>query len=988
MSESRGKGPADVALRERLQAALAERYVIVDEMGHGASAVVVAARDVRHFDRDVAIKVIRPEVAESVGVTRFRREMQLVAKLNHPHILPLHDWGEADGLLYYVMPLVQGESLRARLEREKQLPLDQAVRITRDISAALQYAHTHGVVHRDVKPENILLEEGEASLTDFGLARAVERVEGESVTASGIAVGTAAYMSPEQASGGAGDARSDQYSLACVLYEMLAGDPPFHASTVRAMLARHRSDTPAHLTSVRPSLPAGVDDAVLRALAKVPADRFASVTQFAQAVETALTGATLVAVRAPTPPDPEATRGSKRIGRRRWALGTGALVAIAALAWWGIAALNILPGDRAPPLDANRIAVAPFDVIGATDSVWRFGLVHVLSRNLDGAGLLRTVPPNLVVRDWSGRPNDVSARQFARQTGAGLVLYGQLVPSGRDALRLRASILDLSTDQGVADIDLEGQPSQVLQLADSVTIVALNALARSRRIASVAEAGFLTRSLPALKAFLQGEQYYRANNFSIARRHYEMAIAEDTAFAVAYRRLRGVHRALGDEFDSLSLAYAKRAGDLNRGLGRRDSLLIVADSLAAAHPPGDLFYEFADQQRMRRRLQALETAIREYPGDPDARMELAEARYHVGDRLGYAPEHALTDFENAIVREPAFAPAYYHAIQLALTERGADSARQLVEQYLTVLPGDRRFQLVNLLLSPRSADQQNAARLLRELSPDSLLSAGIVMQGSRPIRDRSEAIYRALLARRDVVSSERETDVRYWLANLLLRSGKPAAANVARSGMPSSLVYHIVVPLSYMGETKPAEADSFFAWIESPLGRRSLYALGWFGSRGDTNALNRFVRVHGVMRARDSTLRFRRYVAGAAAAYLSLAKGDTATSLRQFLSLPESLCNALCQPQRIQTSLLLLSSGRAAEAAALLDRFPAGGSVTAHDEVHWRLARARASLAQGDSASARRRYARIVELYEPDNEWSREIVALAKSALARQDPTP
>ncbi|HEV8362285.1 MAG TPA: serine/threonine-protein kinase, partial [Gemmatimonadaceae bacterium] len=302
MSESRDKGPADVALRERLQVALAERYVIVDEIGHGASAIVVAARDARHFNRDVAIKVIRPEVAESVGVSRFRREMQLVAQLNHPHILPLLDWGEAAGLLYYVMPLVQGESLRARIMREQQLPLDQAVHITRDVASALQHAHTHGVVHRDVKPENIMLVEGEASLTDFGLARALERREGESVTASGIAVGTAAYMSPEQASGGAGDARSDQYSLACVLYEMLAGDPPFHASTVQAMLARHRADTPAHLTSVRPSLPAGVDDAVLRALSKVPADRFLDVAHLAQALEAALTSATLAAVRALTPP--------------------------------------------------------------------------------------------------------------------------------------------------------------------------------------------------------------------------------------------------------------------------------------------------------------------------------------------------------------------------------------------------------------------------------------------------------------------------------------------------------------------------------------------------------------------------------------------------------------------------------------------------------------------------------------------------------------
>src|SRR5256712_2524663 len=222
----------------RLQTALTGRYTIERELGRGGMAIVYLAQDLKHR-RSVAIKVLHPELAAAVGTDRFLREIEIAASLTHPHIVPLHDSGEADGFAYYVMPYVEGESLRERLSRETQLPLDGAVQIAREVADALAYAHSHDVVHRDIKPENILLEAGHAVVSDFGIARAISAAGGEKLTATGLAVGTPAYMSPEQLAGGEHvDGRTDVYSLGCVLYEMLAGGPPLPGPPAQAVQGR------------------------------------------------------------------------------------------------------------------------------------------------------------------------------------------------------------------------------------------------------------------------------------------------------------------------------------------------------------------------------------------------------------------------------------------------------------------------------------------------------------------------------------------------------------------------------------------------------------------------------------------------------------------------------------------------------------------------------------------------------------------------------
>jgi len=271
-------------VNERLAAALSDRYRLERELGQGGMATVYLAEDLRHH-RQVALKVLRPELASALGPERFLREIETTANLRHPHIVPLYDSGQAEGFLYYVMPFVEGESLQGRLNRERQLPLDDALRIVREVADALHFAHGRGVLHRDIKPANILIEAGHAVVADFGIARAIDVAGGERLTETGMALGTPLYMSPEQAAGEKHlDSRSDQYALGCVLYEMLAGQPPFTGPTAQSVTRQHLAADPPQVRQLRPTVSEAMEAALQRALAKAPADRFTDVEQFADAL--------------------------------------------------------------------------------------------------------------------------------------------------------------------------------------------------------------------------------------------------------------------------------------------------------------------------------------------------------------------------------------------------------------------------------------------------------------------------------------------------------------------------------------------------------------------------------------------------------------------------------------------------------------------------------------------------------------------------------
>jgi serine/threonine-protein kinase len=325
---------------ERLTAALADRYRIERELGQGGMATVYLGHDLKH-DRDVAIKVLHPDLGAALGGERFLSEIRTTARLQHPHILPLLDSGAADSFLYYVMPYVSGETLRTRLERDRQLPIEVALRIAREVADALGAAHALGIIHRDIKPENILLQGGHALVADFGIALAVQSAGGQRMTQTGLSLGTPQYMSPEQAMGErAIDARTDQYALGAVSYEMLTGDPPFTGSTVQAIVARVLNDRPAPIRTTRDTVPEHVEAAVMTALAKLPADRFENARAFADALlDSRFT--TTVHV-----PGPRASSRTVATPSARFAVGAAAVVALASLAFAGWAWRRV--GSAAP----------------------------------------------------------------------------------------------------------------------------------------------------------------------------------------------------------------------------------------------------------------------------------------------------------------------------------------------------------------------------------------------------------------------------------------------------------------------------------------------------------------------------------------------------------------------------------------------------------------------------------------------------------------
>ena len=653
-------------LPEQLASALRDRYTLERELGRGGMAVVWLAHDVRH-DRPVALKVLHPELAAELGPERFLREIRLTARLQHPHILPIHDSGEGAGRLWYTMPYFEGESLRARLDREKQLPLEDTLRIARNVLAALAHAHAQGIIHRDIKPENILFQGNEAVLADFGIARAISAAGGESLTRTGMAVGTPVYMSPEQALGSRElDARSDVYAMGCVVYEMLAGHPPFMGTTAQEILRRHTTDPVPSLGSARSGVPLTVERAMLKALAKEPVDRWAGAQEFADA---------LVA-------QPGAVATPR--GRLRHAgLAVGAL----ALAALGLAAALMTRRQNAPLSTTTRLAVLPFENLGdSADAYFADGVSDAVRGKLTTLpGLEVIARASSMTYRQSGKPPEAVARELGvRYLVTGTVRWAknadqtsrvQVSPelvevneSGAPASKWQQPFDAALTDVFQVQADIAGQVARALDVALG---------ARERR--HLAERP--TADLAAYDAFLKGEAASRGTaawhppSLRRALVLYEQAVARDSMFALAWARIAQSHAILygasvatpaGAEAAKQALAHAERLSP-----GTAETYRARAD------------YEELVRGDLPRALAAAEAGLSQAPDDAELTASAGIAEIRLG-RI----DAAIGRLRRAQAVDPhSFTVAQFLGLALYYQRRW-DEARRAFERALALAPSD------------------------------------------------------------------------------------------------------------------------------------------------------------------------------------------------------------------------------------------------------------------------------------------------------------
>ena len=632
------------ALREGLR----DRYETKRELGRGGMATVYLARDLRH-DRPVALKVLHPELAATLGPERFLREIRLSARLQHPHILTVYDSGETAGRLWFTMPYIEGESLRDRLVRERQLSVSDAVRLTREVALALDFAHRHGAVHRDIKPENILLVDGQALVADFGIARALGGEE-QRLTETGFAIGTPAYMSPEQAAGDkALDARTDVYSLGIMLYEMLAGEIPFAAASPQAMIARRLTEAPRPLRLIRETVPEGISRAVNRALAKAPADRFSSAAEFARALEEAGTGAVTGAEPNPatTPLVPAqpvpAARGRGRVPMTL-VLAVGFVLGLGVLFGWLRS-----QGDRSATGSgtARLLAVLPFENLGsAEDEYFADGVSDEVRGKLAGLTGLR-----VTARSSSNhyKQSDKSPEEIGRELGVDYLLTGTVRwdrSDGGSRVRVSPELIRVATGSTEWQEPFDAELTEVFEVQAEVAARvarALNLALGERQQAALAEKP--TANPAAYDAYLRGEAASLGMGTGVpdqlrtAIGFYERAVALDSGFAEAWARLARAH----------SLLYANGAPSVE-GQRRAREAGERALRLAPSHPAphlaeGDYQQYIAGDFEGASRAYA--DGLRLAPDDPDLLQGSALVQISTGHW-----EEGLTQLNRAQTLDP------------------------------------------------------------------------------------------------------------------------------------------------------------------------------------------------------------------------------------------------------------------------------------------------------------------------------------------------
>ena len=640
---------------ERLTAALAGRYSFERELGEGGMATVYLAHDLKH-NRRVALKVLKPELAAVLGAQRFLLEIQVTANLQHPHILPLFDSGSADGALFYVMPLVQGESLRDRLDREKLLSVDEAIRITRQVAGALDFAHRQGIIHRDIKPENILLHDGEVMLADFGIALALsEAAAGGRLTGTGLSIGTVQYMSPEQAGGERDlDGRSDIYSLGAVTYEMLAGEPPVNGPTVQAMIAKLMTQRPTSLRVVRDVVPRPLEHAVMRALAKVPADRFSSAREFSDA----LTGTGVPAKRP----------------RRVALILLGALGLAGAYAISRKGTTGSLPAriDTAAPAAIRSIAVLPLDNYSAdsTQAYFAEGITDELTAALASISRLRVTSRGSAMQ--FGGKNRPPTPQIGKTLNVDAIVEGSVSRSG-DRVRITAQLIDARVDKHLWSKVFERNSSDVLALQGELAAAIaaeINVNLTEGEQARLATAPSV--SVAGHDAYLKGRYFFNRpsdDNLRKAIAQFEAAVKLSPGFAKAYSGLSDAYLWAGynEGFMTASAARPRALVAAEKAV-RLDSMSAEAHASLATFK---LFYEFdwAGCEREFRR------AIRLNPNYAFAHDQFAMALAFTG-RF----DEAVAESRRAAELDPLSPQVLIDATMAPMFEKNFPAAKELARK--------------------------------------------------------------------------------------------------------------------------------------------------------------------------------------------------------------------------------------------------------------------------------------------------------------------
>jgi serine/threonine-protein kinase len=682
-----------------LQEGLAGRYTVERELGRGGMAAVFLARDLRH-DRPVALKVLHPSLAQSIGTDRFEREIRFAARLQHPHILPVHDSGEVPGragnptLLWFSMPFVDGESLRERLLRERQLPLGEALRITREVADALDYAHRQGLIHRDIKPENILLSGGHALVADFGVARAASATgEHAALTGTGLAIGTPAYMSPEQASGDPGlDQRADLYALGTVLYEMLAGEPPFGGPTPQAILARVLTEEPRPLRAVRPAVPPVIDQLVSGAIARAAVDRYPSVAAFSRALEAATAQLT-------TPGAGTLTLAPKRRKAPLFAiLAIGFLLGVGALFAWR----QTRSGE---PADGPiLLAVLPFENLGDTgDSYFAEGITDEVRGKLSG------LPDFQVIARASSaqyRGTTKPLQEVARELGVRYLLTGTVrrIRSGdANRVQVRPELVEIvasGATVGRWERPFDAALDDVFEVQSDIAGQVAVALKGELVSAALPARGAVpTSNIAAYEEFLRGEQAYFGSSGSAALRrasdHYEAAVTLDSTFARAWSRLGMVRASVYlNSMPSTALGEAARSA--------AERALRLAPDLPEAHLALGNYHSLV--------LGDYAGAVAAYSRG----LTLAPAHSELIGAMGLAEqglgkvEDALTHMRRGLALDPRSLLYGRRLVRLLTYTRRYDEATELIGRLRAQAPADPGVQLYDAWLRLSKGDREGA----------------------------------------------------------------------------------------------------------------------------------------------------------------------------------------------------------------------------------------------------------------------------------------